>query len=234
MAAPKGTEIRAAANGTVLLARYGHASYGNYVVVGHGGGVTTLYAHCSALNVTVGQAVSAGDVIAFVGSTGDSTGDHLHLEVKRQWNVEKSKRVSALTQIHLMIRERGRLKSTIELERIKLQQSCRSCILPLPEIVSDEMFEQMQAHPLWDHDVIQKAPPGIAQRAREEYCLLIPRPGMERTACSSRSEEVPVRGHSAYIPGGRLMTLVTPELERALRRCETAAKEGRVAGMRAR
>ena len=81
MAAPKGTEIRAAANGTVLLARYGHASYGNYVVVGHGSGVTTLYAHCSALNVTVGQAVSAGDVIAFVGSTGDSTGDHLHLEV---------------------------------------------------------------------------------------------------------------------------------------------------------
>ena len=81
MAAPKGTEIRAAANGTVLLARYGHASYGNYVVVGHGGGVTTLYAHCSALNVTVGQAVSAGDVVAFVGSTGDSTGDHLHLEV---------------------------------------------------------------------------------------------------------------------------------------------------------
>ena len=81
IAAPKGTEIRAAANGTVLLARYGHASYGNYVVVGHGGGVTTLYAHCSALNVTVGQAVSAGDVIAFVGSTGDSTGDHLHLEV---------------------------------------------------------------------------------------------------------------------------------------------------------
>lgn len=67
--------------GTVLLARYGHASYGNYVVVGHGGGVTTLYAHCSALNVTVGQAVSAGDVVAFVGSTGDSTGDHLHLEV---------------------------------------------------------------------------------------------------------------------------------------------------------
>ena len=81
MAAPKGTEIRAAANGTVLLARYGHASYGNYVVVGHGGGVTTLYAHCSALNAAVGQAVSAGDVIAFVGSTGDSTGDHLHLEV---------------------------------------------------------------------------------------------------------------------------------------------------------
>ena len=81
MAAPKGTEIRAAANGTVLLARYGHASYGNYVVVGHGGGVTTLYAHCSALNVAVGQAVSAGDAIAFVGSTGDSTGDHLHLEV---------------------------------------------------------------------------------------------------------------------------------------------------------
>ena len=77
----QGKQKLSRSNGTVLLARYGHASYGNYVVVGHGGGVTTLYAHCSALNVTVGQAVSAGDVVAFVGSTGDSTGDHLHLEV---------------------------------------------------------------------------------------------------------------------------------------------------------
>ncbi|MEI3013975.1 MAG: peptidoglycan DD-metalloendopeptidase family protein [Ruthenibacterium lactatiformans] len=73
LGAAKSTGTCAAANGTVLLARYGHASYGNYVVVGHGGGVTTLYAHCSALNVAVGQAVSAVDVIAFVGSTAHPT-----------------------------------------------------------------------------------------------------------------------------------------------------------------
>ena len=82
MRAPYGTPIRAVASGTVILARYGHASYGNYLVIDHGGGTTTLYAHCSALTVAVGQQVSAGDVIAKVGSTGDSTGNHLHLEVK--------------------------------------------------------------------------------------------------------------------------------------------------------
>ena len=82
MRAPYGTPIRAVASGTVILARYGHASYGNYLVIDHGGGTTTLYAHCSALTVAVGQQVNAGDVIAKVGSTGDSTGNHLHLEVK--------------------------------------------------------------------------------------------------------------------------------------------------------
>ena len=77
-----GTSIRAVAGGTVILARYGHASYGNYLVIDHGGGTTTLYAHCSSLSVATGQQVNAGDVIAKVGSTGDSTGNHLHLEVK--------------------------------------------------------------------------------------------------------------------------------------------------------
>lgn len=82
LAAAYGTPIRAVAAGTVILARYGHASYGNYIVIDHGGGICTLYAHCSALTATVGQTVAAGDQIAKVGSTGRSTGNHLHIEVR--------------------------------------------------------------------------------------------------------------------------------------------------------
>lgn len=82
IAAPYGTPIRAVAAGTVILARYGHDSYGNYIVIDHGGGVSTLYAHCSVLTATVGQTVSAGDQIAKVGSTGRATGNHLHIEVR--------------------------------------------------------------------------------------------------------------------------------------------------------
>ena len=92
------------------------------------------------------------------------------------------------------------------------------------EIVSDEMFEQMQAHPLWDHDVIQKHIQDMRSVAGGEYCLLIaPENGTDGLLV--RSEGSSCARYSAYIPGGRLMTLVTPELERALRRCETAAKE---------
>lgn len=82
LAAPKGTAIHAVASGTVILARYNHPSYGNYIVIDHGGGTTTLYAHCDTLTAATGQPVGAGDVIATVGSTGDATGNHLHLEVK--------------------------------------------------------------------------------------------------------------------------------------------------------
>lgn len=82
LAAPEGTPIYAVASGTVVLARYNHPSYGNYLVIDHGGGTTTLYAHCSALLVATGQTVSAGDIVARVGATGDATGNHLHLEVK--------------------------------------------------------------------------------------------------------------------------------------------------------
>ena len=92
------------------------------------------------------------------------------------------------------------------------------------EIVSDEMFEQMQAHPLWDYDVIQKHIQDMRSVAGGEYCLLIaPENGTDGLLV--RSEGSSCARYSAYIPGGRLMTLVTPELERALRRCETAAKE---------
>ncbi len=81
IAAPTGTKIGAAASGIVSFAgRKG--SYGNMVVISHGNGVQTYYAHCSKLNVSVGQKVSQGQNIAAVGSTGNSTGPHLHLEVR--------------------------------------------------------------------------------------------------------------------------------------------------------
>lgn len=82
VAAPKGTPIHAAAAGTVTLVHYSNTSYGNYVKISHGNGVETLYAHCSTLNVTEGQSVSQGQTIATVGSTGNSTGPHLHLEIR--------------------------------------------------------------------------------------------------------------------------------------------------------
>lgn len=79
-AAPAGSPIYASASGTVVTAGY-NAARGNYVVVSHSGGLSTLYQHCSALYVSVGQSVSAGQNIAAVGSTGYSTGPHLHFEV---------------------------------------------------------------------------------------------------------------------------------------------------------
>ena len=84
IAAPQGTPILAAADGTVTIANgtdpWG-GSYGYHVKIDHGGGMETLYAHCSAIAVTVGQQVRQGEVIGFVGSTGNSTGNHLHFEV---------------------------------------------------------------------------------------------------------------------------------------------------------
>lgn len=73
-----GTPILAVQSGTVITATTS-PSYGNYVVIDHGGGICTLYAHCSRLLVSVGQTVSKYDTIAEVGSTGDSTGTHLHI-----------------------------------------------------------------------------------------------------------------------------------------------------------
>jgi len=80
IALPAGTEILAGGEGVVLLAE-SHSLYGLTVKIDYGGGVTARYSHCSALLVSAGQTVQAGDVIALVGSTGESTGPHLDLEV---------------------------------------------------------------------------------------------------------------------------------------------------------
>ena len=81
IAASIGTPIKVVASGTVTSAAYS-GSYGNLVKVDHGAGVETWYAHTSKMYVSVGQEVKAGDVIAAVGNTGNSTGPHLHLEVR--------------------------------------------------------------------------------------------------------------------------------------------------------
>ncbi|MCL2082549.1 MAG: M23 family metallopeptidase [Oscillospiraceae bacterium] len=78
---PIGTPIYAMADGTVLYVKKSTTGYGYHLVISHGGKMTTLYAHCSELLVSGGQAVKKGDVVAKVGSTGLSTGPHLHLEV---------------------------------------------------------------------------------------------------------------------------------------------------------
>lgn len=81
IACPQGTPIKAVAAGTIIFAEK-NGSYGNLIKIDHGNGVETWYAHCHELYGTVGQVVNEGDVIAAVGSTGNSTGNHLHLEVR--------------------------------------------------------------------------------------------------------------------------------------------------------
>ena len=81
------TPIRASASGRVIYVRtgagYGRAwGYGNYVIIDHGGGYSTLYAHCNSIAVSVGDTVSKGQTVAYVGTTGWSTGYHLHFEIR--------------------------------------------------------------------------------------------------------------------------------------------------------
>ena len=89
IACAEGTPILAAADGTVTVANgldsWG-GSYGYYIQIDHGGGLETLYAHCSSICVTTGQQVQAGQVIGYVGHTGRATGSHLHLEVSVDGN----------------------------------------------------------------------------------------------------------------------------------------------------
>ena len=82
LAVPTGTPIRAALSGTVTASQYNAGGYGYYVMIDHGNGLATLYGHCSQLLARVGQTVEVGDIVALSGSTGRSTGPHLHFEVR--------------------------------------------------------------------------------------------------------------------------------------------------------
>lgn len=81
IAAPSGTTVTAAAAGTVIMAQW-YGGYGNYILIDHGGGYSTGYGHLSAMYVSSGQSVTRGQAIGAVGSTGQSTGPHLHFEVR--------------------------------------------------------------------------------------------------------------------------------------------------------
>ncbi len=81
LAAPRGTPVYATADGRVGRAQY-FGSYGNYVQIEHGGELQTRYAHLSSYTVSAGDTVRKGDLIGYIGSTGRSTGPHLHYEVR--------------------------------------------------------------------------------------------------------------------------------------------------------
>jgi murein DD-endopeptidase MepM/ murein hydrolase activator NlpD len=89
LAAPKGTPLHAASGGTVIIARANGAwngGYGNFIVILHGNGTQTLYAHMSKAAVSSGQSVTKGQVIGYVGMTGLTTGPHVHFEVRGAQN----------------------------------------------------------------------------------------------------------------------------------------------------
>ncbi len=81
IAAPQNTPIYASKSGRVVLA-VNSGPYGKHIIIDHGNGVTTLYAHCNALAVSAGQYVSQGEVIGYVGTTGNSSGNHCHFEIR--------------------------------------------------------------------------------------------------------------------------------------------------------
>ncbi|MGL4345990.1 MAG: peptidoglycan DD-metalloendopeptidase family protein [Cellulosilyticaceae bacterium] len=86
IAAPAGTPIYASAAGTVVYSGYNNGGYGKMVIIDHGNGYRTYYAHNNSLYVQVGQKVSKGQNIASVGSTGNSTGNHVHFEIRKNGN----------------------------------------------------------------------------------------------------------------------------------------------------
>ena len=79
IAADEGTPIYAFADGTVQ--EIGASDYGNYLIIAHADGFSTLYAHCSSISAAEGEKIKRGDEIARVGQTGNATGPHLHLEL---------------------------------------------------------------------------------------------------------------------------------------------------------
>lgn len=95
-AVPQGTPIHAIADGKVIVAEF-HYSWGNHVQILHTDGTSSNYAHQSRMNVHVGQSVKQGDVIGFVGSTGNSTGPHLHLEISRSASLAQGELIDPAT-----------------------------------------------------------------------------------------------------------------------------------------
>lgn len=99
--AARGTPIRAAADGVVIIARGGggwNGGYGNYIVITHANGSQTLYSHMKSVVASSGQSVSAGQTIGYVGSTGLSTGPHLHFEVRGAANPFRNCPVGGICQ----------------------------------------------------------------------------------------------------------------------------------------
>lgn len=87
MPSAMGKNLVAVKSGTVIRTVHSNSGYGNYVMVDHGGGYVSLYAHCKSLNVSQGQYVNQGQVIAYIGTSGYSTGPHVHFEIR--YNGEK-------------------------------------------------------------------------------------------------------------------------------------------------
>ena len=105
--APTGSNIVAAADGTVTISTYSYSA-GNYIMLNHGGGVSTVYMHCSQLLVSAGDTVKQGQVIAKVGSTGYSTGPHLHFGVRLNGSyVNPAKYVSPYGNGSVLLLNRG-------------------------------------------------------------------------------------------------------------------------------
>lgn len=95
LAVDEGTKIQAAKEGRITYAGH-HPSWGHYVTILHPDGLTTLYAHCKQNLVQTGQSVEQGETIALAGSTGNSTGPHVHLEVNRSQNLEQKQLLDPL------------------------------------------------------------------------------------------------------------------------------------------
>ena len=87
---PLNTPILASADGTVVFAGWDKTGYGNMVIVQHSPDCSTLYAHLSSIHVAVGEKVRQGELLGHSGTTGNSTGPHLHFEARRKWNDYKS------------------------------------------------------------------------------------------------------------------------------------------------
>ena len=113
-ACPLGTDILASESGTVMFAGWDSTGYGNCVIILHPDGNATLYAHLSIISVIVGQHVNQGQIIGYSGTTGNSTGPHLHFEARHTWNDYKSHFDPMTLPLHSMIDTNTDLKGADE------------------------------------------------------------------------------------------------------------------------